>query len=78
MGRCKAVNKDGSRCKNATNGDDSYCLIHKSKDNSVVPALAIGGAIIGNILMPGVGGAFLGGIIGGWIAANSRKDKGNG
>ena len=78
MGRCKATIKDGSRCKNATSDGESYCRIHKNKDNSAIPALAIGGAIIGNILFPGVGGALVGGIIGGLIGANSNKDKGNG
>ena len=77
MGRCKAKTKDGSRCKNATNGDEPYCQIHKNKDNSAIPALAIGGAIIGNILAPGVGGALIGGLIGGLIGANSKKGSGN-
>ncbi len=77
MGRCKARTKDGTQCRNPVSGEASYCHIHKNQDNSAVPALAIGGAILGNIIAPGIGGAIVGGIIGGLLGAKSRKDSDN-
>ena len=75
MKQCKATNKNGVRCGNVTSGESQYCHVHKNQDNSAIPALAIGGAILGNILFPGVGGAIAGGIIGGLLGANSKKDS---
>lgn len=48
---------------------------HKKKTDSnsgQVLASTIGGAVIGNILIPGVGGAILGGLLGG-VLGNSKK-----
>lgn len=75
MKQCKATNKNGLRCRNTVTGDGQYCHIHKNQDNSAIPALAIGGAILGNLLFPGVGGAIAGGIIGGLLGASSKRDS---
>lgn len=46
-----------------------------SQDSSrvSVPALIIGGAIIGNLLIPGMGGALIGGAIGGYLSRLSTE-----
>lgn len=46
----------------------------KDTDNSSVPALIIGGALLGNFLVPGLGGAIVGGLIGG-VLGNQSSDK---
>ena len=46
----------------------------KSSDNSSVPALIIGGALLGNFIVPGLGGAIVGGLLGG-VLGNQSSDK---
>jgi hypothetical protein len=46
----------------------------EDNDNSKMPVMIIGGALIGNLIAPGVGGAICGGIIGG-IVSNQRPSK---
>lgn len=77
MEQCKARTQKGTRCKNQPLDESEYCNIHQKKDNSAIPALAIGGAILGNLIVPGVGGALFGGLIGGLLGANSKKDSDN-
>ncbi|WGL29972.1 hypothetical protein OWC53_10680 [Pectobacterium brasiliense] len=40
-----------------------------------VPAMIIGGALIGNLIVPGIGGAFVGGIVGGLMGSQSIDKK---
>lgn len=63
MRRCEARTKTGHRClNNATNGD--YCAVHRGYVLSD-ELLAVGlGAFVGNAVLPGVGGALLGGVAG--------------
>lgn len=77
MAQCKAKTQKGVRCKNQALDESEYCNIHHKQDNSAIPALAIGGAILGNLIIPGIGGAVFGGIIGGLLGANSKKDSDN-
>jgi hypothetical protein len=63
MRRCEARTKAGQRCLNrATDGD--YCSIHRERISSR-ELMAVGlGALVGNVVLPGAGGAVLGGIAG--------------
>lgn len=73
MAQCKATKQDGTRCKNNAAPNKQYCHIHLKQKGGNTPALAIGGALLGNIIIPGVGGAIAGAIIGGIIGASSKN-----
>lgn len=46
----------------------------QEKDKSgTVLVTTVGGAILGNLILPGIGGALIGGLIGGALGANSSK-----
>jgi len=47
----------------------------KNKNNGQVLAATVGGAAIGNLLIPGLGGAILGGAIGAWLGNASRNKE---
>ncbi|ASY79611.1 hypothetical protein BJK05_06210 [Pectobacterium polaris] len=40
-----------------------------------VPAMIIGGALIGNLIVPGIGGAFVGGLVGGLMGSQPVDKK---
>lgn len=64
MRRCSAKVKSGRRCLNQALAGSGVCAIHRSSgsDNR---ALAIGlGALVGNALVPGLGGFVVGGVAG--------------
>ncbi len=62
MRRCKSTNKTGRRCLNQPLAESDFCRIHHS-DLSASGAIAVGaGALLGNSIVPGVGGLLLGGI----------------
>lgn len=64
MSRCEAATKSGRRCLNDALADDDYCRVHEgqvSDGNFVAAAI---GALVGNALVPGLGGALLGGASG--------------
>ena len=46
----------------------------KQTDNSVIAA-TVGGAVIGNLLVPGIGGAIAGGVIGAILGHESKDDN---
>ena len=75
MKQCKAITQHGHRCKNMAIPGSDYCHHHNPKGSNLIPALAIGGAIIGNIISPGIGGAIVGGIIGIIIGKSSDKKE---
>jgi hypothetical protein len=57
--------------------DDDYCAVHQSKGHGDL-ALAIGaGALVGNALVPGLGGALLGGFAGS-LYREVLREKGDG
>lgn len=63
MRRCEASTKTGRRCLNdATVGD--YCKVHRDRISSSELIAAGIGAAVGNSIVPGAGGAILGGIAG--------------
>lgn len=44
-------------------------------DSAKVPAMIIGGALIGNLIIPGIGGAIFGGLVGGLVGSQSAEKK---
>lgn len=44
-------------------------------DSAKVPAMIIGGALLGNLIVPGVGGAIIGGVVGGLVGSQSSEKK---
>lgn len=77
MSQCNGKNKDGSRCRNRAIKGSNFCRLHKKQENFLLPAFAIGGALLGNLLVPGIGAAIIGGIIGGFLGASSRRGNDN-
>lgn len=64
MPRCRANTNSGRRCLNHAIKDADYCAVHQSEGRGEL-ALAIGvGALVGNALVPGLGGKLLGGLAG--------------
>ena len=64
MRRCISTTRSGHRCLNPPLTGRDFCRVHQS-NVSAGKALAIGaGAIIGNAVLPGLGGMVIGGIAG--------------
>ncbi|WP_080420530.1 TIR domain-containing protein [Burkholderia ubonensis] len=64
MKRCISKTKTGHRCLNQPVAGGDFCAIHQPAI-SADEALAVGaGALVGNAVVPGVGGIVLGGIAG--------------
>ncbi len=61
MNRCEALTKAGRRCLNRAVKGSDYCRVHEGTFSGDSVATAILGAVIGNALLPGLGGALLGG-----------------
>jgi hypothetical protein len=70
---CKAKTKSGSRCKNLALVSSKYCHIHRSNTDSSEIGASVVGALIGNLVLPGLGGA-IGGTIIGNLANKYYKD----
>lgn len=74
--RCKGRRDSGVACgKRALPGSD-FCADHRSRTSSSVLGPAIGGALVGNFIFPGGGGAVFGGLLGVWIATRSPSGGG--
>ncbi|GGC83522.1 hypothetical protein GCM10011396_33660 [Undibacterium terreum] len=64
MGRCNGKTKVGRQCLNSATSGKEFCAVHKGQISSA-EAMAFGaGALIGNSLMPGIGGMVFGGMAG--------------
>ena len=64
MSQCLGKTKIGRRCFNSAQIGSDFCAVHQSH-LSIGEVLATGvGALIGNAIVPGIGGVFLGGIAG--------------
>lgn len=64
MSRCEATTKSGNRCLNRALADSDYCRVHEGQVSDGSFAAAALGALVGNALVPGLGGALLGGASG--------------
>ena len=69
MSQCKAEQKDGAKCTGKAILGTDFCLQHQKVNPNFVVASGIGGALIGNLLLPGLGGIIVGSAIGGAIGA---------
>ena len=45
----------------------------RDNGNHVILTLIVGGAVVGNMILPGIGGVILGGVLGGIFGAASGK-----
>lgn len=64
MKRCEANTKSGRRCLNAPLQHSEFCRLHQNEISSGNVAAATVGLIIGNAVLPGLGGIVLGGLAG--------------
>lgn len=62
LNRCEALTKTGKRCLNRAVEGGDYCRVHETTVSDTGVATAILGAMIGNALLPGLGGALLGSV----------------
>lgn len=78
MNRCEALTKTGNRCLNRAKKGGDYCRVHEGTISDDEVATTILGAVIGNALLPGLGGALLGGasaVVARKIYKESRVNK---
>ena len=61
MSQCEATTKSGRRCLNRALADGDYCRIHDGQVSDGSFAAAAIGALVGHAVLPGLGGALLGG-----------------
>lgn len=61
MRRCEAITKSGRRCLNAARPWGDYCRTHDGQVSDGSVAAAAIGALVGHSVLPGIGGALLGG-----------------
>lgn len=61
MRRCEASTKSGRRCLNAARSGSDYCRTHDGQVSDGSVAAAAMGALVGHAVLPGIGGALLGG-----------------
>lgn len=71
------VSRDSSNVKgNRVKSDSSTgrFVSNKGDKNARVLAATVGGAVIGNMLIPGIGGAIFGGLAGALLGNNSNEE----
>ena len=72
--RCKGTTKSGKNCKNPAIENTSFCYAHRSQIDFATIGIPAFGALIGNLITPGIGGAVTGAIVGN-LANNHFKGK---
>lgn len=60
MARCIAHTKNGCRCLRRSLSSSDFCAQHNDQISTGESIAHIAGAIIGNVLLPGGGGALIG------------------
>jgi hypothetical protein len=69
MRRCESKTKSGRRCLNSALPSCDYCRVHAGKLSEGGVTAAAVGALLGHAVLPGLGGA----LIGGATASFARK-----
>lgn len=64
MDRCEATTKAGKRCRNNARPRSDFCAKHSNEISGHGAGAALLGAVVGNVLLPGIGGVLLGGAAG--------------
>ena len=73
--RCKAHTKQGHQCRNTALNASAFCGVHQNQvDGEELAGTALG-AIVGNILIPGIGGVIGGGIVGNMASKYRRRNS---
>lgn len=75
MRQCRGRTKNGERCKKRALEKSHYCSTHKAQNSTYGILPIAGGALIGHLIFPGVGGALLGGLAG--AAFKKSKKEGS-
>ena len=60
MARCRGTNQRDQRCQRSASSGSSYCASHASQGFTNDALLYGAGAVLGNIVAPGIGGAIAG------------------
>lgn len=60
MGLCKAKTKDGKKCSNLAMKSSQFCHLHQDSVDIGLILSSIGGGVLGNIVLPGLGGVLFG------------------
>lgn len=74
--QCNAVTREGRGCHNLARDESRFCFVHRKHREPFSlgrETTAILGAIVGSMVVPGIGGAFLGGVLGGAIG-NGKEE----
>lgn len=72
--RCKALTKSGRQCQNNATGAE-FCGAHRAAGSGKKILGVAVGALIGNLIAPGVGGLLLGGLAGGLLGPEVKQTK---
>jgi hypothetical protein len=75
MRRCAARTRSGRRCLNHPRHGTDFCVVHRTEVSGSAAVAAGLGALIGNALLPGLGGAVLGGLAGTLVRAQYLEGK---
>lgn len=76
MAQCEARTKAGRPCHNQAQSGKRFCSIHAGRLDSKAAALVALGAATGNLIVPGLGGAIVGGTLGYWTSTLPKDSKG--
>lgn len=71
----KVAAKQGSAKGRVTSTQEKKLIVSTGDKNAQVLAATVGGAVLGNLIAPGIGGVIIGGIFGA-VLGNSSNNKG--
>lgn len=60
MDRCEATTTAGKRCRNNARSGSDFCAKHSNEISGHGVGAALLGAVVGSVLLPGIGGVLLG------------------
>lgn len=74
MGQCEADTKSGRRCHNMAQHGERFCLVHRDRVDKKTVLLTGLGMLAGNLVVPGIGGMFVGGAAGYFGSRRTKED----
>lgn len=75
MRQCRGRTQKGERCKKRSLEKSHYCSTHKNQKTSPTILPIAGGALVGHLIFPGVGGAIVGGLAGAVFNKTNKEGK---
>jgi len=76
--QCKATINSGRKCHNLARSKSKFCHVHRNNTDKqgIIRTFATGaGVLVGNAIVPGIGGAFVGGVFGNILGNNIGKEE---